>query len=69
MELSYSEEQNRFREEVRAWIAEAMPPHIKTKAENGQNFEHSENGGWHVLYAKGWVAPDWPEDVGGRVGT
>ena len=52
MELSYSDEQNRFREEVRAWIAEAMPPHIKTKAENGQNFEHSEIMEWHkVLYA------------------
>ena len=51
MELAYSDDQIRFREEVRSWIAEALPPHIKTKAENGQNFEHSETMEWHkVLY-------------------
>ncbi len=66
MELSYSDEQIRFREEVRGWIAEALPPHIKTKAENGQNFEQSETMEWHkILYEKGWVAPNWPEEVGG----
>ena len=30
MELSYSDDQIRFREEVRSWIAEAMPAHIKS---------------------------------------
>ncbi len=66
MELSYTDEQIRFREEVRSWISEAMPPEIKKKAEEGANFEHSEIMQWHkVLYAKGWVAPNWPEEVGG----
>jgi alkylation response protein AidB-like acyl-CoA dehydrogenase len=66
MELSYTDEQIRFREEVRSWIAEAMPPELKKKAEDGANFEHSEVMVWHkILYAKGWVAPNWPEEVGG----
>ncbi len=66
MELAYSDDQIRFREEVRSWIAEALPPHIKTKAENGQNFEQSEVMEWHkILYRKGWVAPNWPDEVGG----
>jgi alkylation response protein AidB-like acyl-CoA dehydrogenase len=66
MELSYTDEQIRFREEVRSWISEAMPPEIKKKAEDGANFEHAEIMQWHkILYAKGWVAPNWPEEVGG----
>ena len=66
MELSYTPEQNRFREEVRSWIAEAMPAEMKRRAEDGANFEHSEQLAWHkILYQKGWVAPNWPEEVGG----
>ncbi|HPG25018.1 MAG TPA: acyl-CoA dehydrogenase family protein [Myxococcota bacterium] len=66
MDLSYTEEQNRFREEVRAWIAEAMPPEMRRKADEGRNFEHEEMMAWHrILFAKGWVAPNWPEAVGG----
>ena len=66
MELSYTDDQNRFREEVRTWISEAMPPVIKKKAEDGANFENSETMEWHkILFKKGWVAPNWPEEIGG----
>jgi len=66
MDLSYSPEQIEFRQEVRAWIADAMPAEMKKRAEDGANFENSEVMEWHkILYAKGWVAPNWPEEVGG----
>ena len=66
MELSYTDEQIRFREEVRTWISEAMPPEMKKKAEDGANFEQEEVMAWHkILFEKGWVAPNWPEEVGG----
>ena len=66
MDLSFTEEQNRFREEVRAWIADAMPPHIAEKAKNQAHFEHSETMEWHrILHQKGWSAPNWPKEVGG----
>ena len=66
MELSYTADQVRFREEVRTWIAEAMPPEMSKRAEDGANFEQSEVMEWHkILYAKGWIAPHWPEEVGG----
>ncbi len=66
MELSYSDEQNRFREEVRAWIADAMPPEMRRRAEEGANFDQAEIMTWHeILYAKGWIAPNWPEEFGG----
>lgn len=66
MDLAYTDEQIRFREEVRSWLADAMPPQIRRKAEDGSNFEHEEQMEWHrILYEKGWVAPNWPEEVGG----
>ena len=64
--FTYTPEQERFREEVRTWIAEAMPAEMKKHAEDGTNFEHAEIMEWHkILYAKGWVAPNWPKEVGG----
>jgi alkylation response protein AidB-like acyl-CoA dehydrogenase len=66
MDLSYSPEQLQFREEVRSWIAEAMPAEMKKHAEDGANFEHHEVMEWHkILYAKGWAAPNWPVEYGG----
>jgi alkylation response protein AidB-like acyl-CoA dehydrogenase len=66
MELSYTPEQTQFREEVRAWIAEAMPAEMKKHAEDGANFEQSEVIEWHkIRHKKGWGAPNWPEEVGG----
>jgi alkylation response protein AidB-like acyl-CoA dehydrogenase len=66
MDLSFTKEQIAFREEVRAWLKTAMPPHIRAKAEVDGNFEHREVMEWHkVLARKGWAAPHWPVEYGG----
>jgi len=66
MDLSFTPEHEAFRAEVRSWIQDAMPAHIKAKAEVGGNFGMDEVMEWHkVLYGKGWVAPNWPDAVGG----
>lgn len=66
MDLSFTPEQEAFREEVRAFIAKEMPPHIKAKAAIDGHFEHHETMEWHrVLAKKGWIAPHWPKEVGG----
>jgi alkylation response protein AidB-like acyl-CoA dehydrogenase len=66
MDMSFSPEHRAFREEVRAWIKTAMPPHIREKAEVDANFEMKEVMEWHkVLYEKGWIAPHWPVEHGG----
>lgn len=66
MDMDFSAEDLAFRDEVRAWLQEAMPDHIKKKAERGGGFTHEEEMEWHkILYAKGWAAPRWPEEVGG----
>ena len=66
MDMTFTPEQIAFRDEVRSWIREAMPPEMRRRAENGANFEQSETMEWHkILYEKGWAAPHWPKEVGG----
>jgi alkylation response protein AidB-like acyl-CoA dehydrogenase len=66
MDMSFSSEHEAFRQEVRAWIDEAMPPALKAKAAVDGHFEHHEIMEWHrILFRKGWLAPHWPEEHGG----
>jgi alkylation response protein AidB-like acyl-CoA dehydrogenase len=66
MEMTFTAEDDQFRQEVRAWIEQAMPPHIKDKARGGGGFSHEETIEWHKILAdKGWAAPHWPEQYGG----
>ncbi|MCG8591258.1 MAG: acyl-CoA dehydrogenase family protein [Proteobacteria bacterium] len=66
MDLNFSADQLAFRDEVREWIATAMPSHLKQKADNGADFDQDEVMEWHrVLYERGWVAPAWPKEHGG----
>src|SRR5687767_15375172 len=66
MDLSFTKEELAFRDEIRAWVQQALPPHLKAKAEADAHFEYSEVMEWHrILYQKGWVAPLWPEKFGG----
>ena len=66
MDMSFSPEQLAFRDEVRAWLAEAMPEPMRNKAQVDGNFSQEEVVEWHkILAAKGWVAPHWPKQHGG----
>lgn len=66
MDLSFTSEHEKFRAEVRAWIAETMPPELAAKCEVDASFEMDEIMRWHeLLYARGWVAPHWPREHGG----
>ena len=66
MDMTYTPEQIEFRREVREWIQRALPAPLKRKAEGAGHYEHAEIMQWHkILYAKGWIAPHWPKEVGG----
>jgi alkylation response protein AidB-like acyl-CoA dehydrogenase len=66
MNLTFSEEEEAFREEVRAWIREAMPEDMAAKAGGEGRFTPFDTLRWHrILYEKGWIAPHWPEELGG----
>jgi alkylation response protein AidB-like acyl-CoA dehydrogenase len=66
MDLSFTPEQEAFRGEVKRFIAEGMPAHLRKKTEMDVHFEMDEVMEWHqVLAKKGWAAPHWPKEVGG----
>src|SRR6185295_8654205 len=66
MDLALSPQHTQFREQVRAFIAEALPAHLRAKAEISAHFEHHEVMEWHrILAKKGWSAPNWPVEYGG----
>src|SRR3954453_12389786 len=66
MDLSFTPEELSFRDEVRSWIRQAMPPHLRAKADVDAHFEIEEVMEWHkILFHKGWVAPHWPKEFGG----
>ncbi|HET6611602.1 MAG TPA: acyl-CoA dehydrogenase family protein, partial [Kofleriaceae bacterium] len=66
MELSLSPEHEAFRHEVRAFVERALPPHLAAKAAIDAPFDMPEVMEWHkILYKQGWVAPNWPTEVGG----
>ncbi|MBX7079685.1 MAG: acyl-CoA dehydrogenase family protein [Nannocystaceae bacterium] len=66
MDLSFSEADLAFRDEVRAWIAANMPADLRAIAEVDGHFEHADTMRWHrLLAAQGWVAPHWPRKFGG----
>jgi alkylation response protein AidB-like acyl-CoA dehydrogenase len=66
MDLSFSPEDLRFREEIRAFVASELPPAIKHKMQVGEELAKEDYVTWqHILSAKGWLAPNWPVEYGG----
>ena len=51
------------RDELRRWLAENFPPEWRFPP---SRLSLRETRAWHEkLYAKGWVAPNWPKEYGG----
>ncbi len=66
MELRLSEQDEAFRQEVRAFIADNLPAAIKRKVETGRRLYKQDYVSWQkILYGKGWIAPGWPVEYGG----
>ncbi len=67
MDLKLTPEEEAFREEVRAFIRDHLPPEIRARAErNWANLPKHDHVTWQrILYDKGWIAPNWPVEYGG----
>src|SRR5256884_1217701 len=68
MDLTFSEREAAFRDELRGWLEENPPD---PKPESGGEAALSEwRRAWQRrLYDAGWAAPSWPTEYGGRGGT
>lgn len=68
MDISFSDEHEAFRQEIRNFLSEALTDELRGATElcPGIFMDYQYNMAWHkILYEKGWVAPAWPEEYGG----
>lgn len=66
MDLSYSPQEQAFREQVRTWLAVNIPTDLRDKVVNYEDLSKDELLRWHKILAKqGWIAPSWPKEWGG----
>ena len=66
MDLNFSKEDLAFRDEVRAFLDNEYPKHIKEKMHNGDELTREEIVEWHKCVAKkGWMGHSWPVEHGG----
>lgn len=65
MNLEFTPEENAFRDEVRAFIEDNYPEHLKGFGSR-EDLSKEDFLAWHkILGKKGWAAPAWPEEYGG----
>jgi alkylation response protein AidB-like acyl-CoA dehydrogenase len=66
MDLSFTSEEESFRDEVRAFIAERLPDAVRNKIDNSESLTREDYDNWQrAMYERGWGAPSWPREHGG----
>ena len=68
MNITFSDEHELFREEVRAFLDAALTEELRTAQRfcPGIFLDYEHNIRWHkILFEKGWIAPSWPKQYGG----
>ena len=66
MDLNFTPEEEAFRAEVRAFLAEKLPKRLSSKVANGKHLSKADMEEWHaILNERGWLANHWPEQYGG----
>jgi alkylation response protein AidB-like acyl-CoA dehydrogenase len=65
MDLTFSERELAFRDELRTWLADNPPDERPSNGDEGA--EYAWRRAWQRrLYDAGWAAPAWPTEYGGR---
>ena len=66
MDLEFTADEKRFRDEVRSFLRSHLPKEIGEKVVQGKRLEKADFLRWHkILHQQGWVAPTWPREFGG----
>src|SRR5437867_3832615 len=66
MDLAFSKEEMAFREEVRAFFRDNVPPETRRKMVDGRHRSKDEMvAWWRILNKKGWGCSHWPKEYGG----
>jgi alkylation response protein AidB-like acyl-CoA dehydrogenase len=66
MDLNWSPEEQAFRDEVRAFLAENLPAQLAGRVRLGKRLGKRDHQEWQaILQARGWFASHWPVEWGG----
>ncbi|NOJ44565.1 pimeloyl-CoA dehydrogenase large subunit [Bradyrhizobium australiense] len=66
MDLAFTNEEHAFREEVRQFLRDRVPPEMHRKLIESRNLSRDEMVAWaRILNKKGWAVPHWPKEHGG----
>ncbi len=66
MDINFTKEDIAFRDEVRNWLANDYPKHVKDKTENGIALTKEDMVDYHkAISKKGWMGYNWPVEHGG----
>ncbi|MDF0582026.1 pimeloyl-CoA dehydrogenase large subunit [Bradyrhizobium yuanmingense] len=66
MDLALTNEEHAFREEVRQFLRQAVPPAMRCKLVKGAQLPKDELvAWWRLLNKKGWCVGQWPKEYGG----
>ena len=66
MNINFSDEDIAFRDEVRDWLSNGYPHHVKEKTDKGITISKEDLVDFHkALSKKGWMGYNWPVEFGG----
>ena len=66
MDLTFTPEEQKFREDIRAWVAASLPASISHKVHNALHLTRDDQQDWaRILGKKGWLGHGWPKEFGG----
>jgi alkylation response protein AidB-like acyl-CoA dehydrogenase len=66
MDLRFTEEETKFRDEVRAFLRAKLPDGIRRKMIEGRPVGKDDMVAWQrILNAQGWAVPHWAVEWGG----
>ena len=66
MDLAFTPEEQKFRDDIRAWVRENLPQEIAHKVHNDLHLTRDDMQRWaKILGKKGWLGYGWPKQFGG----
>ena len=66
MDLSFTPDEEAFREGVRSFLRDELPAEFSRKVRDGLHLSKQDMDQWHaILNARGWLASHWPREWGG----
>ena len=70
MNADFSADDLAFQSEVRSFLESEFPAEYRIKIDENKRLSKDELVDWQkILYRKGWAAPSWPKEYGGRGST